>query len=110
MVLSAVENSWEGVIRLSPEMWEAVEELNRFLFSSVYLNPVAKEEEKKVPGLMETLYEYLRKPEHCPKDLLFIAEEEGFERAACDYIAGMTDHYAIQLFESLFVPKAWKYT
>ena len=94
MVLSAVENSWEGVIRLSPEMW----------------NPVAKEEEKKVPGLMETLYEYLRKPEHCPKDLLFIAEEEGFERAACDYIAGMTDHYAIQLFESLFVPKAWKYT
>ncbi|MEF2794965.1 MAG: hypothetical protein U0N62_05770, partial [Hydrogeniiclostridium sp.] len=36
-----------------------------------------------------------------------IAQEEGCERAACDYIAGMTDHFAVQLFSSIFIPKSW---
>ncbi len=107
MVLSAVENSREGNICLSAEMQQAVDSLNDFMFSSVYLNPFAKSEEKKVPGLIEALYTYLKQPDHCPEDLRQIAEEEGYERAACDYIAGMTDHYAVELYSSLFIPHSW---
>ena len=107
MVFSAVENSKEGNICLSPQMQQAVDALNDFMFSSVYLNPFAKREEKKVPGLIEGLYAYLKKPEHCPEDMRPIAEAEGYERAACDYIAGMTDHYAVELYSSLFIPHSW---
>ena len=107
MVFSAVENSKEGNICLSPQMQQAVDALNDFMFSSVYLNPFAKREEKKVPGLIEGLYAYLKKPEHCPEDMRRIAEAEGYERAACDYIAGMTDHYAVELYSSLFIPHSW---
>ena len=108
MVFSAVENSKEGKICLSPQMQQAVDALNDFMFSSVYLNPFAKREEKKVPGLIEGLYAYLKKPEHCPEDMRRIAEAEGYERAACDYIAGMTDHYAVELYSSLFIPGMWE--
>lgn len=107
MVLSAVENSAEGNIRLSPEMGEAVDALNDFMFSSVYLNPFAKSEENKVPGLIGALYAYLEQPDHCPEDMRCIAKTEGYERAACDYIAGMTDHYAVELYSSLFIPHSW---
>ena len=107
MVLSAVENSREGNICLSAEMQQTVDALNDFMFSSVYLNPFAKSEEKKVPGLIEALYTYLKQPDHCPEDLRQIAEEEGYERAACDYIAGMTDHYTVELYSSLFIPHSW---
>ena len=61
-----------------------------------------------MPFLIETLYQYLQKPENLPEDMRFIAEQDGYERAACDYIAGMTDHYAVQLFENIYVPKSWK--
>lgn len=37
-----------------------------------------------------------------------IAREDGCERAACDFIAGMTDHYAVELFKSIYVPTSWK--
>ena len=43
-----------------------------------------------------------------PDDMKYIAENEGVERAACDYIAGMTDHFAVELFQKVYVPKFWK--
>ena len=43
-----------------------------------------------------------------PQEMQRIAQEEDLPRAVCDYIAGMTDHYAIGLFEEIFVPKAWR--
>ena len=107
LVLSAVENSTPQTIAMDQEVQEAFDCLYAFMFQSVYLNPKAKREERKVPFLMETLYRYLCKPDHLPEDMRAIAEKEGVERAACDYIAGMTDHYAVHLFQSLFVPKPW---
>ena len=108
LVHSVVESSQNGVIQMEPAVQAAFDRLNDFMFESVYLNPYAKAEEKKVPFLIETLYNYLRQPEHLPEDMRFIAEQDGYERAACDYIAGMTDHFAVQLFEDIYVPKSWK--
>lgn len=107
LVRSVVENSQNGVIQMDLEVGDAFERLHDFMYQYVYLNPYAKAEEKKVPGLIETLYSYLQKPEHLPEDMRLIAEQDGYERAACDYIAGMTDHYAVQLFQDIYVPKSW---
>lgn len=107
LVLSAVNHSTPEEICLDEETQRAFDRLNAFMYESVYLNPRAKKEEKKVPALMETLYRYLCRPEHLPEDMRQIAEQEGYERAACDYIAGMTDHYAIELFSTIFIPKSW---
>ena len=108
LVLSAVTNSTDQDILLDPETQQAFDRLHDFMYQSVYLNPRAKKEEKKVPGLMETLYGYLCRPDRLPEDMRRIAEEDGCERAACDYIAGMTDHFAVQLFSAIFIPKSWK--
>lgn len=107
LVLSAVKNSSERGIFLDEATQQAFDRLHDFMYESVYLNPRAKKEEKKVPGLIETLYRYLCNPKHLPEDMRRIAEEEGYERAACDYIAGMTDHYAVSLFSTIFIPKSW---
>ena len=52
-----------------------------------------------MPNLIQTLYEYVLQIDHLPSDMQQIAEQEGIERAACDYIAGMTDHFAVALFQ-----------
>ena len=84
LVLSAVTNSTGEEIRLDPEIQQAFDRLHDFMYESVYLNPRAKKEEKKVPGLIETLYRYLCRPDRLPEDMRRIAQEEGCERAACD--------------------------
>lgn len=107
LVHSVVENSQEGEIRMDGDVERAFQTLHDFMYEYVYLNPYAKKEEKKVPLLIGTLYEYLKKPGHLPEDMRLIAEQDGLERAACDYIAGMTDHFAVKLFQDIYVPKFW---
>lgn len=107
LVVSLVKSSGQGVICMEPEIQKAFDFLHDFMFERVYFNPYAKGEERKVPELIEILYHHLLKPGNLPKDMQYIAEQEGQERAVCDYIAGMTDHYAVQLFQNIFVPKSW---
>lgn len=107
LVHSVVQNSQNGQIAMEEEIQRAFDQLYEFMFQYVYLNPYAKKEEKKVPILIETLYDHLKLPENLPEDMRLIAEQDGLERAACDYIAGMTDHFAIALFQDIFVPKSW---
>ncbi len=107
LVRSVLENTTGSELRMDPEIQQAFDVLYEFMFKHVYLNPYAKKEEKKVPGLIGALYEYLKRPEHLPEDLREMAEHEGAERVACDYIAGMTDHFAVKLFQKVYVPKFW---
>lgn len=108
LVHSVVKNSGSGVIQMDPAVQKAFDLLYDFMYQYVYLNPYAKAEERKVPFLIGALFDHLKKPEHLPEDMRLIAEEDGMERAACDYIAGMTDHFAIQLFQDIYVPKSWR--
>ncbi|HEX3038547.1 MAG TPA: deoxyguanosinetriphosphate triphosphohydrolase [Oscillospiraceae bacterium] len=107
LVHSVVANSQNGAIAMDENIQNAFDQLYKYMFEYVYLNPYAKKEEKKVPILIETLYKHLKVPENLPEDMTLIAKRDGLERAACDYIAGMTDHYAIALFQNIFVPKSW---
>lgn len=108
IISSLIENSQNGSLAMSEEITKAFEELHEFMYEHVYRNSAAKIEAVKVPDFIKILYEYLLKdPQKWPSDIKNIAYTEGSERAVCDYIAGMTDHFAIQLFESFFVPRSW---
>lgn len=97
-----------GEIRFSPQINGAYELLHDFMYSTVYVDPVAKREEGKVEKMVYELYEKLRaEPELMPNFYLQIAYQEGVDRAVVDYISGMSDEFATRMFEELFVPKKW---
>lgn len=98
-------------IRMSDEISQAMAELRKYMFANVYQNPQAKGEEGKAVQMVEKLYLYYEDriellPEHNRKR---IGLGDSEEQAVCDYIAGMTDTYAVKKFEDIFVPKAWKF-
>ena len=108
MVTDVIEASGEGEIRFSPSMREAYEVFFDYMYEAVYRNPTAKGEESKVKGVLAPTLEYFTAhPDRLPREYRVIAEEEGALRAATDYVSGMTDGFAIEIFEELFVPKSW---
>lgn len=107
MVRSVVENSRDGNIRMDEQVQEAFDCLHDFMYEQVYRNPRAKPEEYKVPNMLVTLYGHFLSPGMLPPEMERIAQEDGRERAVCDYIAGMTDQYAVDTFRRLFIPQAW---
>lgn len=96
-------------IRMSKPVAEAMQKLRRFMFERVYQNKEAKSEESKAEMLIETLYtHYLRHIEELPADIRRMEESgEPAEKLVCDYIAAMTDRFAIALYEELYIPKSW---
>ncbi|MDR1927370.1 MAG: deoxyguanosinetriphosphate triphosphohydrolase [Oscillospiraceae bacterium] len=97
-----------GEIGLEPEAGAQFDLLHRFMFEQVYTNPVCKSEEGKAVDMVIWLYRYFcARPQRMPEEYRRIGEQEGVPRAACDYIAGMTDRFAVRCFEECFVPKAW---
>lgn len=82
--------------------------LREFMFEAVYYNPLAKGEESKAQDMIARLFEhYQTHPDELPPDYQDIRLREGTDRAVCDYIAGMTDHYAVAKYNEAFVPLAW---
>ena len=111
LIHDIIENSLgEPDIRMSPEVEKAMQELRSFMFSHVYTNPVAKREERKAKELLERLFSYyMEHLDKLPLQFLKMLEAgEAKDRVVCDYIAGMTDQYAIAKFEEYFLPKAWR--
>lgn len=87
---------------------EVMEQLRDFMFEAVYRSPVAKGEEHKAEDMIRRLFEYYQQdPDKLPPDFQEIRAREGVCRAVCDYIAGMTDHYAVEKYRQAFIPLAW---
>lgn len=108
LITSLVENTAEDDVKMAPDVYENYLELHEFMYATVYVDPVAKAEEEKVEQLISGLYiHFLSKPEAMPEFYQAIAAEEGTEQAVTDYISGMTDNYAIRVYENVFVPKSW---
>ena len=95
---------------MSPEVEEAMRGLLKYMFKNLYHNPKAKREEKKAEELLERLFEYYRKhPQKMPEQFTdMIKQGERLDRTVCDYIAGMTDLYAITKFNEYYVPVPWQ--
>jgi dGTPase len=96
------------VIAMTPAVESAMLELRSFMFERVYRNPVAKGEEVKARRIIQELYKYyMEHPEKLPEDFQPQLDLDGMSRVVCDYVAGMTDKYAVFKFEEIFVPTAW---
>jgi dGTPase len=109
MVTDVVMQSLDGgltEIRMSNGILEATVGLRSFLFEAVYENDIATAEFKKAGGILGGLWEKVREQ---PLEFLDrrTIEEEGLDAAARDFLAGMTDRYAVSLYEQLFIPKSW---
>jgi len=102
------ESEGRNAVRQSEECRKAMVELREFMFRAVYYNPVAKGEESKAQDMIRRLYDHYRRyPDKLPAEFQEIRLMEGEERAVCDYIAGMTDKYAVEQFGDIAIPKAW---
>ena len=110
LVHDIVRNS-EGKndICMSGEVQNAMYELRKFLFATVYTNPVAKGEEKKVDHIINALYEYyINHLDALQGEFKKLLEEgEPERRVVCDFIACMSDRYAVNLYKDIMIPKSW---
>ena len=109
LVCDIVQTSREaGEISLSPRVDQALADLRSFMFERVYRNPIAKGEEEKAKVMLGKLYEYyIANPQQLPADFQPQLSFEGMKRTVCDYIAGMTDKYAVNKYTELFIPSGW---
>ena len=94
-------------VSMDPEAFQMLDVLRDFMFENVYRSRSVKREEdlSKIEMVITSLYNYfLANPRKLPKDLYAMGREEGLEIAVKDYVAGMTDRYALTLYSELFVP------
>jgi dGTPase len=110
-VLRATDLERERLIRLSDEGNEALLTLREFLYERVYDNPVVHNELVKAEGILTALWHYFvdKEPETFRRDYwpAGVPAKEPLERAVADFLAGMTDRYAIRLYETIFLPQRW---
>ena len=109
LVCDVIRTSREaGTVMLSAEVEKALKDLRAFMFENVYRNPRAKGEERKAKDMLQRLFEYyITHPEALPEDFQPQLSFDGMERTVCDYIAGMTDNYAVDKFSEIFIPICW---
>ncbi len=100
------ESERVGDIALSPPIAEVLDELRNFLFERVYIGSVAKQEQDKAVNVLKDLFRfYLEHPERMTEE--YRDEGEELWVRVCDYVAGMTDGYALKKYEEYFLPRAW---
>ena len=102
------ENSYnQPFVRMSDEVMAATNELRNFMFERVYgwSNKVIQERAER---MLTQMFEYfMNNVDKLPKQYLQLLEKDGKERVVCDYLSGMTDRYAVTVFESIFIPSTF---
>lgn len=109
MVSDMIQASWEKPkIAMSEKILAATTELRRFLFERVYIGSDAKQEETKARQAIQAIYLYYQRyPDQLPAELTAYTKLAGVDRVVCDYVAGMTDRFAVDTYIRLFVPQGF---
>lgn len=109
MVMDMIKSSWEKPeIQMSSEVWGAMNGMRDFLFARVYIGSEAKTEEAKAKNIIRSLfYHYLENPDSLPADMMNTGSKCDLARTAADYVAGMTDRFALKDYTGKFLPKPW---
>ncbi|MFV0496791.1 MAG: deoxyguanosinetriphosphate triphosphohydrolase [Candidatus Fimivivens sp.] len=106
-VKSLVDNSGADIC-MAPEVQQAFTTLRTFMFEAVYKNPLAKGEETKAIVMLQGLYKhFVAHVDQLAPEYRAMLETEDVDRVVCDYISGMSDGYAVNIYESIFVPRSW---
>lgn len=110
LVSAVIDHGVENGIGMSEPYGSLMNDLRTFMFQRVYTHPIAKSEDDKVMQMIAFLYtHFCHNPDSIPGEYRKYIETDGVSRVAADYIAGMTDRFAIGCFEELFVPRVWSY-
>jgi dGTPase len=110
MVMDLIYNNRSEVpaIGMSPVIQEATDKLRNFMFENVYIGSEAKTEESKACHVVQHLYKYfVKNQDTLPAEYLSRTGPENTDRVVCDYIAGMTDNFAIRIYQRYFLPLPW---
>ena len=105
VIRSSLETNLQ-IISMSPETLQAMMEMRRFLYRTVYARSIPKKELLKAKKLLSDIYHHLLAHPDCIPES-FRRPEVGAERAVVDFVAGMTDRFALKLYDSLFLPRGW---
>ena len=108
LVTAMIDGSHGDVIAMDsaiePHFWD----LHTFMYDYLYFNSEAKVEESKVDGILSALVEYyVKNPDKLPSEYALVRERDGTARAVCDYVAGMTDNFALEMYHELYIPRSW---
>ncbi len=112
---TAVTSVWRNsadkpYVAMEENIKVASDKLRAFMFERVYRTKYAMGEEEKAERMLSEMYYYfVGNPHKLPEIYRTIAENEGADRAVCDYISSMTDRYAVHIFNTIFVPKGWTF-
>ena len=106
MIESVVRHSMDqNQVSMEDDVWDALMELRSFMFERVYSRDWAANECQKTRHIVtELVGHYMDHPQQLPNEYLEIAFREGTQRAVCDYVACMTDAYAVKTYQKLFIP------
>ena len=111
MIIGIVKKSYgKPIVEMEKEIYEATMELRQYMFKTVYMDPVVKSEEVKIKRLLTELYKYYMEDlRRIPRNHLSLYEGRvhSDEDIVSDYIAGMTDTYAMKQIKNIFIPKGW---
>ena len=109
MITSVIDYSLKNeAIGMSDIIEKATLELRDYMFKNVYIGSSAKKEEEKAMNCIRQLYDYyIKNYSKMPKEFVERIEQWGLEKVVCDYIAGMTDKYAMYEYINLFIPMPW---
>lgn len=120
MVCDLIDQNWWATgtveapehreLQMSPHVLAATNALREYMYQHVYLGSIAKTEDHKVDLIIDLLYKhFMQHPERIPEDIMRINRErdEPLNQAVVDYVAGMTDRFATQMFMDIYVPRTW---
>lgn len=109
MIVNIINNSTDkNLIIMSDEFQQATDELREYMFINVYVGSVAKKDEIKAKNIIKELYNYIiNSQELLPTEAAKMLKIYDVDRVVCDYIAGMTDRYAVKKFHEIFIPESW---
>lgn len=109
MITDTVTNSLaKNDVVMSKEIGDAMLALRAFMFDTVYDNPVKRNEERKATYIIGEMFDhFVKNPDALPDEYRRFIGAYATDRVVCDYIAGMSDDYAVHTFNNIFVPKSW---
>ena len=108
LVTAMINGSQNGTIAMDPSIEPYFWELHTYMYDYLYLNSEAKVEESKVDGMISALFEhFVKNPDKLPEEYALVREQDGTARAVCDYVAGMTDNFALEMYHELYIPRGW---
>ena len=108
LVNAMITGSVNGAVAMDPAVEPYFWDMHTFMYDYLYLNSEAKVEESKVDGIVSGLFEYyVKNPDKLPDEYALVRERDGTDRAVCDYVAGMTDNFALEMYHEIYIPRGW---